>query len=132
VSWKQRISLVALIVLAALPLAGTICAIACDPAATAASGHHGADTDCQQSATPSPGTQIQGVSGHDCSNHDAAARPVAMAAGERILLQAHATPVADFAALTLSPSLAASAHGVAYTGPPATTALPTTPLVLRI
>ena len=42
VSWRHRISLVLLIVLTALPVSGTVCAMLCDSAAaTRAAAHHG-------------------------------------------------------------------------------------------
>ena len=132
VGWKQRISLLVLVVLTALPLSGTVCAMVCDSNAKAGSGHHGSDKKCEDPAQPSTGAQIQGVSEHDCSDHDGAARQVATTVGERILLQAHPAPSADFAALTIFTSLAASGHSFAYTGPPGTAPPPTTPLVLRI
>ena len=102
VGWKQRISLVALVVLTALPLSGTICAMVCESAAKVGSGHHGSDKNCEDPAQPSTGAQIQGVSEHDCSDHDAAARQVATTVAERILLQTHPAPLPDLAALTFS------------------------------
>ena len=42
VSWRHRISLVLLIVLTAIPVSGTVCAMLCDSeAATRAAAHHG-------------------------------------------------------------------------------------------
>ena len=132
VGWKQRIALVVLVVLAALPLSGTICAMVCDSTAKAGSGHHGSDKNCEDRAQSSTGGPlIKGVLQHNCSDHDVAIRQAASSAAERILLQTHPAPLTDLAALTFS-SLAASGRSFAYTGPPGTAPPPTTPLVLRI
>ena len=132
VGWKQRISLVVLVVLTALPLSGTICAMVCDSTAKAGSGHHGSDQNCEDRAQSSTGgALIQGVSEHDCSDHDAALRQAATSAAERVLLQTHPAPLTDLPALTFS-SLATSGRSFAYTGPPGAAPPPTTPLVLRI
>ena len=46
-SWRHRISLVLLIVLTALPVSGTVCAMLCDSAAaTRAAAHHGSGKPC--------------------------------------------------------------------------------------
>ena len=132
VGWKQRISLVVLVVLIALPLSGTICAAVCDSTAKAGSGHHRSDKNCEDRAQPSTGGPlIKGVLQHDCSDHDAAIRQAASSAAERIFLQTHPAPLTDLAALTFG-SPAANGHSFAYTGPPGTAPPTTTPPVLRI
>ena len=80
VSWRHRISLVLLIVLTALPVSGTICAMLCDSAAaTRSAADHGSGKACVEQAPPSSGPQVRGASGHDCGDHDAAIRQTATA-----------------------------------------------------
>ena len=84
VSWRHRISLVVLIILTALPVSGTVCAMLCDSAAaTRAAAHHGSGKICDEQATPSSGPQMRGASGHDCSDHDAAIRVAATTTATR-------------------------------------------------
>lgn len=65
-------------VLTALPVSGSVCAMLCDSAAaTRAAAHHGSGKPCDDQATPSSGPQLRGASGHDCSDHDAAMRVAA-------------------------------------------------------
>ena len=72
VSWRHRISLVLLTILTALPVSGSVCAMLCDAAAgTRAGVHHGSGKPCDDQAPPSSGPELRGVSGHDCSDHDA-------------------------------------------------------------
>ncbi|MEQ1575690.1 MAG: hypothetical protein ABL993_15735 [Vicinamibacterales bacterium] len=72
-SWRHRISLVVLMVLTALPVSGTLCAMLCDSAKVgrAAAHHHGSGKACDEEATPAPGPQLRGGSSHDCSDHEA-------------------------------------------------------------
>ena len=72
VSWRHRISLVVLMVLTALPVSGTVCAMLCDSATVsrAAAHHHGTGKTGDAGATPASGPQLRG-SGHDCSDHEA-------------------------------------------------------------
>ena len=52
VSWRHRISLVLLIVLTALPVSGTVCAMLCDSAAaTRAAAHHGSGKPCDEQSS---------------------------------------------------------------------------------
>ena len=86
VSWRHRISLVLLIVLTAIPVSGTVCAMLCDSeAATRAAAHHGSGKPCddEQATPPSSGPQVRGAAGHDCSDHDAANRVAATTTAPR-------------------------------------------------
>ena len=86
VSWRHRISLVVLMVLTALPVSGTVCAMLCDSAAaTTTAAHHvsGKPCDEEQATTPSSGPQMRGTVGHDCSDHDAAVREAATTTATR-------------------------------------------------
>ena len=135
VSWRHRISLVLLIVLTALPVSGTVCAMLCDSAAaTRAAAHHGSGKPCddEQATTPSSGPQVRGASGHDCSDHDAAIREAATTTATRAdsvpgpsLLAA--VPVHD----TIS-NLADSDAVFDYRTPPGSTPPTASPLVLRV
>ena len=76
--WRRSISLIALSVVAGLPVSGTVCAALCASAASAAPAretyggvhHHGSgSTTSGRTASPEqPG--MVGVLGHDCLNHD--------------------------------------------------------------
>ena len=84
VGWRHRISLVLLIVLTALPVSGSVCAMLCDSAAaTRAGAHHGSGNSCDDHASPSSGPQLLDASGHDCSDHDAAIRVAATTTATR-------------------------------------------------
>ena len=132
VSWKQRVTVVVLVLFTSLPVSGTLCAIMCDSAAEAAATHHGSDKNCEEVARPSTGGQIEAASHHDCSNHDAAVRQVASIVSERVELKAAAIVFALSAGPTSSSSLPLSTPAVDDASPPGTTPRTTTPLVLRV
>jgi len=74
-----------LIVLTALPVSGTVCAMLCESAAaTPSAAHHGSGKPCddEQATSPASGPHARGASGHDCRDHDAANR-VAMTTASR-------------------------------------------------
>ena len=131
VGWKQRVSVVVLMVFVSLPVSGTLCAMICDSAAAAASTHHGSDKNCEEAARPSTGAQIEGASNHDCGDHDAAVRQIASTAAERVELKAAAIVFA-LAGHTSFSSLPLSAPVIDDTSPPGTAPRTTTPLVLRV
>lgn len=131
VSWKQRVSVVVLVLITSLPVSGTLCAMMCDSAAATASTHHGSDRNCE-AARPSTGVQIEGATNHDCSNHDAAVRQIASTAPERVELKAAAIAFALSAGHMSFRSLPLSAPTFDDGSPPGTAPRTTTPLVLRI
>ena len=136
VSWRHRISVVLLLLLTALPVSGTVCAMVCDSAAaTRATAHHASGKPCddEQATTPSSGPQMRGgTAGHDCSDHDAAMREAATTTATRAdsvpgpsLLVA--VPVHD------SISKLTDADAVFdYRTPPGSTPPTASPLVLRV
>jgi hypothetical protein len=128
---QRSISIVVLAVLTALPVSGTVCAVLCDSAATAsASAHHGSGKKCEEPARPSSEVQIQGVSEHDCSTHDAVVRQTSTAAAERA--SGVAAPLLAVAPVHVAVrALPALETAFAHSAPPGT-APPTTPLVLRV
>jgi hypothetical protein len=132
VGWKQRVSVVVLVVFASLPVSGTLCAMMCDSAAVAASTHHGSDKNCEEAARPLNGAQIEGASHHDCGNHDAAIRQIASTASERVELNAAVIVVALSVGHTSFSSLPLSAPAIYGASPPGTAPRTTTPLVLRV
>ena len=80
VSWRDRISVVLLLLLTALPVSGTVCTMLCDSAATTpAAAHHASGKPCddEPAATPSPGPQMRSTAEHDCGDHDAVMREAA-------------------------------------------------------
>src|SRR5690349_16227816 len=85
VNWRHRIAVVMLLVLAGLPLAGTVCAMTCLSGSTALAAHHQEGQDCE-SATPAASrsdaganadAKIGALSAHHCGTHDAALPQVA-------------------------------------------------------
>ena len=132
VSSKQRISAVVLAVLAALHLSGTFCAIACDSSAPSATTHHGTDRNCSEDAQPSTGVQIQGVSEHDCGNHEVAFSQAATAAVQRTALHTAPPQVLTPIGQALFSSPPPSGAMFEYTSPPGSTPPTTRPLILRV
>ena len=84
VSWRHRISLVLLIVLTAIPVSGTVCAMLCDSeAATRAAAHHGSGKPCDDEQATPRRVRRCAAHGHDCSDHDAANRVAATTTATR-------------------------------------------------
>ena len=130
---QRTISIVVLAVLTALPVSRTLCAMLCDSAAKAtAAAHHGSGTNCEEPPRPSTGTQIQGVSEHDCSTHDAAVRQATSTVAER----ADGVPGSLLLATPTSRAIATGLIRVDssfdYDAPPGTAPPTTIPLVLRV
>jgi len=136
VSWRHRISLVLLLLLTALPVSGTVCAMLCDSAAaTRAAAHHASGKPCddEQATTPSSGPQMGGgTAGHDCSDHDAAMREAATTTATR------ADSVAGPSLLVAVPVHASISNRIdanavfEYRTPPGSTPPAASPLVLRV
>jgi hypothetical protein len=133
VSWRHRISLVLLMVLTALPVSGSICAMLCDSAAaTRSAAHHGSGKPCDEQAPPSSGPQLRGASGHDCSDHGTAMRVAATTTATR------ADSVAGPSSLVAVPvhdsisNLTDSDAVFDYRTPPGSTPPTASPLVLRV
>jgi hypothetical protein len=131
VGWKHRVSVVSLVVLAAIPISRTLCALACGSSAEASSSHHGqASQRCDEAAPASAGIHIEGVSEHDCSAH-ATVPQVATAAAQRIAV--HVTP-----SLSVAPARYATFDAVPTNAPareyisPPGLAPPAVSLVLRV
>ena len=134
-SWKHRISLVLLIVLTALPVWGTVCAMLCDSAAATRSAmHHGSGKSCddEQATTPTSGPQVRGTSGHDCSNHDATARVAATTPAPRANTVPGRNLLAAVPLHDLISHLADSHVVLDYRPPPGITLSTASPLVLRV
>jgi YHS domain-containing protein len=132
VSWKRQVTIVVLVLFTLLPVSGTLCAMVCDAAAATASTHHGSGRTCEEAAPPSTGVQIEGVTDHDCVNHDAAVRRIASTAPKRVDLQAAAIVFALSAGHASFRSLPLNAPAFDDTSPPGTAPRTTTPLVLRV
>ena len=130
--WKQRISVVVLLVFAAMPMSGALCALGCGSSAEASSAHHGRATQQCGEPEPSPaGVHIEGLSDHDCSAHGGTVSQVATAAAERIGAHvAHVLSVAPTRYKAFDP-VPATAPAFEYIRPPGL-APPTIPLVLRV
>ena len=131
--WLRRVSLLVLLLLAVLPVSGTVCAALCMPAASAGSvsgGHHAASPPCHEPASGHP--RVAGTSGHACRHngpaHEATA---ALTAGVR----------SDISLLSVTqliepgtPNLFARTSVRTHSGssPPGPSTPTRTPLVLRI
>ena len=131
VSWRQRVSAVVIVLLAASPAASNVCATFCASPAKPAS-HHGSATGCEETRDAPGGPQLSAPSAHDCSTHLPSARQVATAAMARadvdhspVLLERSARETE----LTLSLHADSSAD---YRSPPGSAPPTTTPLVLRV
>jgi hypothetical protein len=132
VSWKQRISVVALVVLAAVPVSRVLCGMVCGLSAETSSSHHGrASQPCGEPAPSSTGVHIEGLPEHDCSAHGGAVPYLATPAPERMgvhiaqVLSVTPTRNPTFdRAPTVAPALECSR--------PPGLAPPTIPLVLRV
>ena len=130
---QRTISIVVLAILTALPASRTLCAMLCDSSAKAtASAHHGSGANCEEPSPPSTGTQIQDVSEHDCSTHDAAvpqATSTVAARAHGVTLLVLLTTPTDRA---ITPALIRVDSTFDYDAPPGTAPPITTPLVLRV
>ena len=131
VTWKQRISVVVLLVVAAVPLSRTVCAIACDSPTNAASAHHGSKQGCDEPTQPASGVRIQDVSHHDCAHHVAAVLQVATIASQRTHLPAAPLVFAN-AGHTTHSSRIVSGSIFEHTYPPGTRPPATAPRILRV
>jgi hypothetical protein len=129
----RTISIVVLTVLTALPVTGTLCAMLCDSSAKAtASAHHGSGKDCEEHSVPATGPQIQGVSEHDCSTHDAAVRQATSTVAARADGIAGSVLLATPTVRAITKALIRVDSSFEYDAPPGTAPPTTTPLVLRV
>ena len=130
VNWRQQVSALVLVVLAALPVTSTVCAAVCDSPATAVSAHHASGANCEETSQSSDGPAI-GPSAHDCSVH-ASVTETATTPVQRTDLNAAphllATALAD---ATLNPP-ASTAASIDYRSPPGSASPTAIPLVLRV
>jgi hypothetical protein len=140
VSWRHRIAVVLLTVLAGLPASGAVCTMVCDSAAPKAPSHHhdsgnpshhDSGKDREEVAAPSTGWQLRSVSEHDCSNHDAVVRRLITTTAQRGDAFAIATPLAAIVQLTFDTS-SSTDSALGYSSPPGTAPPTTTALVLRV
>lgn len=137
-----------LMCLAALPLAGTICAMTCLSGTTAAAAHHEAGQDCESAMPPagsgaaqtSPDSsgssesaaKIGALSTYHCGTHDAALPKMAATDVRRADLAVIAAPAASDPVDPLFGLVATFDSHFRYTPPPDTAPPTTTPLVLRV
>ena len=131
VQWRHRIAVVLLTVLAGLPVSGTVCAMVCESASSAATAHHGPGQKCEHPAPPSSGPQISGYPEHDCSTHDGAIRQTSTTAGERADLTTKSAPII-FGAVRTESVVFRDSRIFGYISPPGSAPPTTTPLVLRV
>jgi hypothetical protein len=132
VSWRHRIAVVLLTVLAGLPVSGTVCAMVCDAASKAAATHHKSGEACEEHAQPSSGPQINGHPEHDCSTHNGAVRQATTTAAERADLITKSAPLTTAAVEIASETVIDWQPSFDYSSPPDTAPPTTTPLVLRV
>jgi len=132
VSWRHRIAIVLLTVLAGLPASGMVCAMVCASASSAVATHHGSGQKCGEPARPSTGPQVSGHSEHDCSTHDGAVRQATTTAAERADMTVKSVPLWIGAVQIASVALRDSQSSLDYLSPSGTAPPATTPLVLRV
>ena len=131
VSWKQRVTRIVLVVLAALPVASTLCALECDSPAKATASHHASGAACEETAPSSDGPQISSPASHDCTSHQSV-RDVATTVGPRTALSLPLIQLPSSAVHATQSLIASRALGTDYTSPPGTTPPTTIPVVLRV
>jgi hypothetical protein len=147
VNWRHRIAVVMLICLAALPLAGTICAMTCLSGSSAVAAHHQEGQDCE-SSMPAPASaqsssessassesaaKIGALSAYHCGTHDAVLPQVAATAAQRADdLPVISAPVTSDPVHLLFGSITTFDPLFEYSPPPRTAPQTTTPLVLRV
>lgn len=133
VGWKQRVSVVVLVVLAAVPVTRALCAMVCGLSAQTASAHHGQRTtqQCDDTAPSSTGVHIEGVSEHDCRAHGAAVPQLATAMERTGFHVAPALSVPSTPHTTFN-SVPAGGPVFENTRPPGWAPPATPPLILRV
>jgi hypothetical protein len=141
VNWRHRIAVVVLIYLAALPLAGTICAMTCLSSTATIAAHHEDGQDCENSSASAPSkpsesesdAKIGARSPSHCGNHGATLPQVAATTAQRADdLAVISAPAASEPVGSLFGSVTAFDPLSQYTPPPGTAPSTTTPLVLRV
>jgi len=142
VSWRHRIAVVLLTVLAGLPVSGTVCTMMCDSASSQApsrhhdsagpSHHHDSGKGREDVAAASTGLQLRGVSDHDCSTHDGAVRQLITTTAQRGDALVIATPLAGAIVQISFATPSGTNSAFDYSAPPGTAPPTTTPLVLRV
>jgi hypothetical protein len=151
VNWRHRIAVVMLMCLAALPLAGTICAMTCLSGTTAVAAHHQDGQDCESSMPASAlartsessesvassesarsEAKIGALSAYHCGTHDAALPQVVATDVRRADLAVIAAPATSDPIDPLFGSVDTLDSVFQYTPPHGTAPPTTTPLVLRV
>jgi hypothetical protein len=122
-----------LVIFAALPGAGILCAPMCDDSTAAlTSARDSANEHCDKARHDSMSVQFKSAPAHDCRNHGAAIRQVALARLERIDLHAVAAGTVLSSRHMSFSSQAVTSRAFDDLGPPGIAARKTTPLVLRV
>jgi hypothetical protein len=132
VGWRERIALLVLTVMTALPAAGAFCAMTCASAAEAMAAHHAAGQRCDDATVTSSSSQIGVRSGHDCRTHDGAVLSMATTPAVRADVGLTAPPATNEGICTVAAGLVPFTPPFAYTPRPGTAPPTTTPLVLRV
>ena len=129
----SALSALVLVILLGLPVASTICAFLCQPAATAAgtSAHHG-DGACAERSQASAAVQLVGVSGHDCRSHTLAEQSLATIAPERVTGPRTASQMPAVLEFANASATLALRPPLGQATPRGTPPLITTPIVLRV
>lgn len=130
VSWRPRIAVVLLFVLAAGPIGATVCAASCDVRESPTMVQHQAAQHCEQLTDSVPAPRMSDTSQHGCSGHQTI--DVAVTVGLRADLSSSPPPPADFTCDVLRASVRGVSSALAYASPPGTAPSATTPLILRV
>lgn len=129
-------SVLALALLTGLPASATVCAMLCESATmngSVASGHHhGSASHAQEPIRSTAEPKIHGVSGHDCSSHDAALGQASTTAAERADRGVTSIPLVTTTTPGTFKALTEPGPSFDYSAPPGTASPTTTPVVLRV
>jgi len=129
VSWRHRITVALLFVLAAGPVGGTLCAASCDVRESPAMVQHHA-AHCEELTDSASVLRMSGTSQHDCAGHQA------LGVAATIVLRADlnwcSLPSADVSCDCLPSFVRGVVAALAYTSPPGAAPPTTTPLILRV
>ena len=133
----RAIGVIVLAILAGLPVAGTVCALLCNPAAGTRNGdgtgsaHHGAGASCREASSSAAGVQILSASHHDCGSHEGTLALVLSTAAAARADWDFVPPPARTVAHARFASYPSFEPEATYSVPPGTCP-PATPLVLRV
>jgi hypothetical protein len=131
VSWRQRIAIVVVFVLASSPVGTTMCAIRCSAESAGSVVQQPARHHCAEAASANAASRMDADVPADCGTHDSDREQVATSASERVRLGTAYVAVSTAVHGRLATPIPAVSVSI-YTAPPGTDPPTTIPLVLRV